>query len=167
MGDSKKSAGVLFVRINKDNKYEFLLQHRANYLKNGPGKLSLIHGTSNKNEVGIETAYREANEETSLGDYCSLKLFVKYAKQINYGNYSVYLLLINNISSLDDWKPVPQNKFMKEVNKKIFNNGHVWVNYKTLNDLVVTGNNLKGIYMWNLTREYIKTYWHKIKSLLK
>jgi hypothetical protein len=161
----KRVSAIIFYRI-RNNNYEFLLQHRARFMKHGGYRLSLVQGSVDSDETILEGAYREAGEETSIDKYCSYKKFARHAKQITKGVYNVFLVNINKLNCLNSWKPIPQKKFMKEVEMSILPYGHVWIDMKTLYKMSFENIPIGHLYLWSKTRHFFQTMWsHFIKKL--
>ena len=155
------AVGIIFIRKHR-HKYEVLIQHRPNYIKNGGNRLSIVTGGMDKGEKSIESAYREASEETQFNKYCSFSQFKKYAIRLTKGTFNCYLFYINKVKTLKKWKPKPEKEFKKELDTRIFKHGHVWVPLNIIYQIITFNDTINHVYMWDLTKNLFREQWRNI-----
>lgn len=138
-------AAVVFRRkANKNAHYEYMLQHRhpdiwgGNVLK-GAGMLGLPGGAGTPMDRGaLETAWREAREESSLPEAVTLTQFMRAVVTVFWvPGHTIAVVDADALALLQNDTTFPCGETVsREVSTAVFPSGHVWVSEQQLEALL-------------------------------
>ena len=131
-------------------------------MRNGPRTLGTISGRRETDEMDpIQTAVREAKEEY-FGESLTEDAFRKNvitSKKVN--STHVYILAFKESLC---WKGHPDCEW--ELDRTVFPNGHVWVSYEELRDLVFNDGTVFSIPLWPYRKYMFRCMWQDIHALI-
>jgi hypothetical protein len=168
----KEYAAVVFRRKTK-NAYEYMLQHRhpgiwgGDPLK-GADMLGLPGGAREMMDRGaLETAWREAREESALPDAVTLTEFMRAVVTVFWVSGHNTIAVVD-ADALESWwhettSGTAFDKKADEVSTAVFPSGHVWVSEQQLDALLLRDNDydaqvLGGVRIWPAVAQTLREF---------
>lgn len=163
----KECAAVVFRRKTKQNAYEYMLQHRhpgiwGGDALRGADMLGLPGGARKLTDRGaLETAWREAREESSLREAVTLTQFMRAVVTVFW--VPGHTIAVVDADALEPLHATFQwvEKVSCEVSTAIFPLGHVWVSEQQLDALLArnaTDATVGGVRMWPAVAQTLREF---------
>lgn len=138
----------------------FLLQHRSKRMRNGPNMFGIISGRRETTEWDpLNTVIREAQEEFFGTTWNKSTFMQNFITSIKIDSTHCYI-----VRSTDRCLGNPSCDW--ELNKTIYSNGHVWVTFEELKQLVFNDTSKDSIRMWEYRKNSFKQIWNTLRTIV-